>query len=245
MIELLKKIPGVIYCVRVLRGFLGVSSEKLNLDHHRKRRSAMIKKYTDQAVTRKLQIGAQSNSIDGWLNVDINPKSDDVVYMDATEKFPFPHLSFDYVFSEHMIEHISLDQADFMLGECFSILKPGGKIRIATPDIQTISKVLSNPQAPDHKSYLESYHKRFFKETLPKDPVWVVNKLFYGFDHRFIHSITSLKYLLEKNGFTEVKGFEVGQSDDPELTGIEQHWREMGEIPNRVETIVVEAVKHA
>jgi citrate lyase synthetase len=72
----------------------------------------------------------------------------------------------------------------------------------------------------------------------------VVNKLFYGFKHRFIHTEFTLTHLLETNGFNHVRKYEVGESNDPELTGVEQHMNEMGLVPNKVETIVMQAQKN-
>jgi predicted SAM-dependent methyltransferase len=41
-----------------------------------------------------------------WLNTDLLPINRDVVYLDATRRLPFRNDQFDYVFSEHTIEHI-------------------------------------------------------------------------------------------------------------------------------------------
>ena len=71
----------------------------------------------------------------GWLNSDIEPKLKDILYLDATQDFPIEDNSFDYIFSEHMIEHITYNDAKRMISECFRILKPGGVIRISTPDL--------------------------------------------------------------------------------------------------------------
>ena len=56
--------------------------------------------------------------------------------IDITKKFPFVSSTFDYVFSEHMIEHIKYQDGLKMLNESFRVLKPSGKIRISTPDLQ-------------------------------------------------------------------------------------------------------------
>lgn len=244
MKNFLRQIPGIVAIIRLIRRLSGLSPQKLSQIQYKREQVSRINGYIQEHKLRKLQIGAQSNSISGWLNVDIEPKENHVVYLDATTSFPIPDNSFDYVFTEHMIEHIAYEDADFMISECSRILKPGGKIRIATPDIMTLVKILQEHDSEDHSAYVEHYFSRFFGEDIPKDPIHVVNKLFYGFHHRFIHGESTLRYLLEKNSFDQVHRFEVGKSDDPELTRVEQHWREMGEIPNKVETIVIQAVKN-
>ncbi len=220
----------------------GVTPESKNLSYHKSQRRSKIEKYLSGHTVRKLQIGAQSNSIEGWLNVDIEPKEDHVVYMDATQKFPFPDQSMDYIFSEHMIEHISYEDAHFMLKECFRVLKPGGKIRIATPNLERLCEVVLNPNNPVNKTYIQHYSDRF---QLPENPTFVLNKLFYSFHHKFLHTESTLKSLLENSGFQDFSMKEVNESNDENLLNIEQHWHELGEVPNRVETIVVEAVKNA
>lgn len=223
-------------------GLAGVTPERKNLEFHKRNQAGLIAKYFSGNSLRKLQIGAQANSIAGWLNVDISPKERSVCFMDATVTFPFADSSFDYVFSEHMIEHISFDEAVFMVKECYRILRPGGKIRIATPNLDVLAAILNSPDNPDYAEYISHYHQRFFPEK-PCHPAFVINKLFYSFHHRFIHNFDTLKYILAEAGFTSMTRCEVSQSQDPELRNLEQHWREMGEVPNRVETIVIEAVK--
>src|SRR4028119_2083578 len=54
----------------------------------------------------KLHIGAGLYRIEGWLNSDYTPKPG-VIVVDATKEFPFENSSFDYIYCEHMIEHIT------------------------------------------------------------------------------------------------------------------------------------------
>ena len=53
-------------------------------------------------------LGCGSSILKGWLNTDFEPVSDEVVYLNVTVRFPFPDGAFDCVFSEHMIEHVTL-----------------------------------------------------------------------------------------------------------------------------------------
>ena len=81
----------------------------------------------------RLQIGAGYNMLNGWLNTTLYPFAPGAVYLDASQPFPLPSASFDYVFSEHVIEHIEFEEAALMLSESARILKSGGRIRLATP----------------------------------------------------------------------------------------------------------------
>jgi hypothetical protein len=55
----------------------------------------VIRDYLDSHSVRKLQLGAGGNDPTGWLNTDIEPAGKEV-YLDATDRYPFPDGSFQY-----------------------------------------------------------------------------------------------------------------------------------------------------
>ena len=55
-------------------------------------------------------------------------------WYDGTSRLPFPDESFTFIFSEHFVEHLFLNQACELLKECFRMLRSGGCFRIAVPD---------------------------------------------------------------------------------------------------------------
>src|SRR5262245_6313463 len=95
----------------------------------------VIEKYLAEHKVRKLHVGCGNNILGGWLNSDYCPSDSRVIHVDATKPFPFVENLFDYVFSEHMIEHVSYLGGLSLLAEACRVLKPGGKIRISTPDL--------------------------------------------------------------------------------------------------------------
>ena len=86
----------------------------------------------------KLHLGAGPNILAGWLNTDVEPKGIGVYYLDAGKPFPIQDQAFDYIFNEHLIEHFTYRDGLRVLQECYRVLKPGGAIRIATPDMDKI-----------------------------------------------------------------------------------------------------------
>ena len=80
-------------------------------------RAGAIGRYLASHEVRKLQVGAGQFPTPGWLNTDLDPTvsrraSPDgprVVFLDATRRFPFADHTFDYAFSEHVIEHVPYD----------------------------------------------------------------------------------------------------------------------------------------
>ena len=238
---MIKKIIGGI--IRAFLSLLGIDEDKFYRFRLKKIRKRIIHDYLHFHTVKKLQIGTQGHSLPGWLNTDIAPKAPEVVFMDAREPFPLDDEVIDYIFTEHMIEHISFEEADFMLSECYRVMKAGARIRIATPNLESLQRLMDHPEDRECKQYMASYHTRYFPDDLPEEPVFTVNKLFYGFHHRFIHDPKSLKYLLEKNGFVDFSVESIGKSSCTELNGLEQHAAEIGEKNNQFETLVLEARK--
>ena len=99
-------------------------------------RAQRIGAYLQGNGLKKLHLGASNSVLRGWLNSDLFPTREGVIYLDVTRRFPFANNTFDYVFSKHLIEHIDYDDASAMLRECYRVLKPGGRVRIATINLR-------------------------------------------------------------------------------------------------------------
>lgn len=186
-----------------------------------KRETAIFDSYLSNANTcRKLHLGCGGNYLSGWLNTDYYRNSGRC-HLDATKPFPFPGGSFDFVFSEHMIEHVEYKSAQVMISECFRVLRPGGVLRLATPDLQFLVRLYTSPQVELHSRYITWSSETFLQEGVPHDAVSVVNNYMRDWGHRYIYDAASLGSLLAKAGFVDVNRCEVGASTHPELTGLE------------------------
>jgi predicted SAM-dependent methyltransferase len=238
-----KRNRAVKFCVKIIRNIIGISGQDLNHNFHKKRAPALIKLYLENNSVRKLQIGAQSNSIAGWINVDILPKSVDIIYMDATKRFPFPSDSIDYIYTEHMIEHISFSDAKLMLSECFRVMKKKGKIRISTPDLLFLISLYQQEKTPVQREYIAFSVNRYLRNNTPSEDTYVINNFFKDWGHQFIHDYRSLQFLLMGAGFKNVKRHVPMESDDVNLCNIEQHGKEIGFEFNALESIIVQAEK--
>ena len=87
---------------------------------------------------RHINIGGGQWYYPRWENIDY---MDDDTYVDykldlrAKQKLPFQDECAALIFSSHCLEHLSDEDALFTLDECYRIMKPGGLIRIAVPDM--------------------------------------------------------------------------------------------------------------
>jgi predicted SAM-dependent methyltransferase len=204
-------------------------------------RRGKIQAYLRANTVRKLQVGTSQTPLPGWLNTDVVPESSVVVYLDATLPFPFDDNVFDYVACEHMIEHVDHPGALVMLRESFRVLKPGGRIRLATPNLKTLVGLIASERTEAQNYYVDWIVKKCLPETTYCKPVFVVNNAFRAWGHQFIYDPETLKTTMTLCGFEGLADYTPGVSDDSNLRGLEAHGKLIGdETINRFETFIVE-----
>jgi predicted SAM-dependent methyltransferase len=121
---------------------------------------------TSAAAARMLNVGCGQRFRSGWVNVDISPQHPDVMRCDATAGLPFPDDHFDVVYHSHVLEHVRRAEAPSLLRECRRVLRPGGTLRIATPDLERLCEL-----------YLEKLRSSRADEVAA-DHEWLVLELF-------------------------------------------------------------------
>ena len=184
----------------------------------------MIDGYLSSKQVHKLQIGSGAFNLPNWLNTDIEPGPGQV-YLDATKPFPLPDCSVAYIFGEHVIEHLTYDEGLAMLRECHRVLTVGGTLRLATPDLRRVTALLEvPPNDAAAKSYIRA--KFAFHGWAPRPEPAAVPSIINGelreWGHQFVYDEATLRDSLSRAGFQEIKRFAPGESDDPNLVGIEQ-----------------------
>lgn len=205
-------------------------------------RNRSIRSYIKTHKTRKLNLGCWPYLMDSWLNTDLYG-NETVVPLDLTKKFPIKTSSFHYIFLEHTIEHFTLAQAKEILKECYRILKPGGIVRLSTPDLLFLIELYQQNKSPIQKKYINWSSKTFPNELNTISDTMVINNFVRAWGHQFIYDFKTIKKLLETIGFTNTKRFKPGKSDDLNLANLESHWKSITKDFNDLESLVVEAVK--
>ena len=182
---------------------------------------------------KKLHLGCGRNMIGGWINTDLNmvkfpsgPK-----HLDVTDKFSIREKrkdgiiiddnSIDYIFSEHLIEHLIYQEGKFMLEECFRVLKVGGKIRISTPDLKFLIDIYTDDKTDLQKRYIDySVNHRAYDISIGTD-TFIINNYVRCWGHTFIYDEKTLKSLFESIGFSNVKSCLIAESEDENLKDLE------------------------
>lgn len=210
------------------------------------RRNRQIAAYFDANQSRYLRIGSGSHTDPGWLSIDILPVNSRVVFMDATKPFPLPSESFDAVQCEHVIEHIPYDSGLAMLRECHRVLHKGGILRIATPDLGLVRKLLDdgNEDDPAVAAYAEWSTRRFGTSVEKRDTgniAFTVNRLVREWGHTFIYDEPTLRKALTEAGFSGIVSVTPGESSHAALRGVDRHEQEIGRAANELETLALEA----
>jgi predicted SAM-dependent methyltransferase len=206
-------------------------------------RKRKINAYLQSNQRKKLHLGASNKSLPGWLNSDLFPTDGDMVYLDVTRRFPINDNTFDYVMAEHMIEHVPYDDAVMMLQECHRVLKPGGRIRIATPDLEVLIGLHSPEKTESQEQYIEWVVNECKLDAANGNDVFVINNNFRAWGHCFLYDRETLKSTMTTAGFVNVTFYKPGISGDPNLEGVESHGKGKGttEEINQFETFVAEA----
>ena len=204
----------------------------------------VVSSYLRDNQVRKLQVGAGPNHLEGWLNTDRDPL-EGFAYLDATRPFPLPDACMHYVFAEHTIEHFTFEVGQRMLRECLRVLEPGGRIRVCTPDMAAILRLLEPPNADSVEArYIDWSISTFLPPGTPRLPAFAVNQAFRGWGHRFIYDAASLAEALTRAGFAEVTQYAMGESDESELRGIDSHGATDADREfSQFETLAMEAVR--
>jgi predicted SAM-dependent methyltransferase len=243
--EELKRIPGFVPIVRAARAAHVLTSRRIEEARFRADfpdRGRRIARYLRDHEIRKLQLGTGSNPYDSWLNTDVADFKRDgrVVYVDARKPLPLPDNSFDLVFSEHMMEHLTYSEGLHCLRECRRVLRAGGRIRIATPSLDRLIPLYGDELSDLQRRYLRWSIDTFVDNADAYLPGFVLNNMLHNFEHRFVYDPATLRHALETAGFVDIEEWPVGQSGDPRLVGLERHMRSGAEF-NAYETLVLEA----
>lgn len=153
----------------------------------------------------KLHLAAGSNIMQDWANLDINHKRG-TIWHDLTAPLCVSDEKIEYIYCEHFIEHISSNEANDLLKECYRVLKPGGVLRFSTPNLDYLIKQYKE------KNLLEWENVGW----LPPSACTMINEGMHLWGHKYLYNLEELINRLEMQGFSKVEsvGWRESQHDD-------------------------------
>ena len=168
----------------------------------------------------KLHIGCGTNYIDGWINIDNNSDNNikklDFIW-DLRNPLPFQENTVDFIYNEHFLEHLTVEEGLQVLHDFLKILKPEGVLRVAMPDlVDVINNYLNLNWKVDQKDFLKKYGLDFIKTRAER-----INISFRWWGHKWLYDWEELDRRLKEAGFMNIKRCKLYESDYPELKNIE------------------------
>lgn len=185
-----------------------------------------VKKKVKQAIKKvitpmgpiKLNVGCGTDYKEGWINIDNN--SDDNIEeldlnWDLRNPLPYKDNSVDFIFNEHFIEHLTVEEGQAAIKDFMRILKPGGVLRIATPDLEvTIDKYLHVPIEKDPG--IKKFHLEHIKTRAER-----INIGFRAWGHKWIYDWEELDRRLKEAGCVKIARCKLRDSKHKDLRDLE------------------------
>lgn len=185
--------------------------------HVKYKNIAQIKKH-EKVI--KLHLGCGKNYIEGWVNIDNNSDRNieklDFKY-DLRKRLPFGDNSVDFIFNEHFLEHLTVEEGQIAIREFYRVLKPNGVLRIAMPDLKKSVESYLNPNWHiDEKEFLEKFHLNHIQTRAEK-----LNTEFRSWGHKWLYDWEELERRLKEAGCKNINQCKIYESNHPELKNLE------------------------
>jgi len=166
-----------------------------------------------------LHFGCGPQRLAGWLNVDLVAGD---VHVDLERPLPFEDGIFAYAFGEHVVGSLSERGGMRLLRELHRVLRPGGVLRLTTPDLAKLVALYRD----DHQETRQRDYVSFLDRETGKTHATACQALndalrLWGIRFSYDHEDLALK--LGAAGFTEIEHVEHGASAHVALRGVERH----------------------
>jgi SAM-dependent methyltransferase len=202
---------------------------------------------TDGAST-KLNLGAGFQEAPGWINYDRSRMallarfpvtrrllghrvkwSPNTRVHDLSAGVPHADASVDVIYSSHMLEHFTRDDAVRLLAECHRVLRPGGLIRLIVPDLEVVARaylegdrtLLGNHGGLIADAFCDGmYGGTRGRERLLRRTAKRVMRSDDG-GHKWMYDEESLTRRLADAGFVEIRRVPRGEGRDADAAALD------------------------
>lgn len=212
---------------RIMKRINGLAERAAGSRAYSKRLRAATAVLAGVARPLKLNLGCGEVFFAGWINVDLEDRRKANLLWNLADRFPLPDECCSLIYSEHLMEHFSVEDGLKILCECRRLLVPRGVLRIAMPDLEhCVESYVKDSWRPDFERWEELRGVKTRCEALNVSMRW--------WGHLWLYDRTELHRRLGEAGFNQIRDTEWGKSSVEELRNRE----------TRSETLlIVEAVK--
>jgi len=165
-----------------------------------------------------------------WVHIDQQPYLH-VDYVCNLRELPVEDLeNVELIYASHALAYFDRKEAEEVLRHWYDVLEPGGTLRIATPDIRTMAHLYMTEQYSLEQFLGPMYGK-----------IESAHKTIY---HKTIYDFVSLKALLLKVGFSDVKEYDWRQTEHAEFDDCSQAYLpHMDKVRGALISLNIEATK--
>jgi SAM-dependent methyltransferase len=173
----------------------------------------------------RLHVGCGRMRLEGWLNLDIQDLPGVDLVVDVNRGLHFADV--EAVYAEHFLEHLDLDRAIAFLVDVHRCLRPGGLLRLSTPNLDWV---------------WETHYSNATEPAVRRLQGLRLNRAFHGWRHRFLWNRVLLGDALAACGFRNLVWCRYGESDRDVFRGLERHdtYEDRADLPH---VLIVEAEK--
>ena len=173
----------------------------------------------------RLHVGCGRVHFEGWLNLDVQDLPGVDLVVDVSGGLHFRDV--EAVYAEHFLEHLEIDQAVAFLRDVHRCLRPGGLVRLSTPNLDWV---------------WETHYSTASGPAVRKIEGLRLNRAFHGWRHRFLWNRELLGDALSACGFRDLVWCRYGESAREVFRGLERHdtYQDRPDLPH---VLIVEAEK--
>jgi len=175
---------------------------------------------TDSSMNALIQRVPILGKLIAKLFSDVTYDNSNVRYANLNRKWKFSNNSADIVYCSHLFEHLDLKSAELYLNESYRVLRSNGVIRVVVPDLYTLAKKYINEYEEGSISdpsvefmWALNLHRegQYRNESFPKRILSMLQK--YPHQHKYMYDSKSMRMLLEKFGFIDIRFDTYGKSE--------------------------------
>jgi SAM-dependent methyltransferase len=153
---------------------------------------------------------------------------------DLTKGIPHAECSVDAIYASHLLEHLWPEDAEFLLNECYRVLKVDGVLRIVIPDLELLaSRYLDRDRdffGVEDGRVADGFMAWLRLRRRPRGglPERLIRRAFRVEDdgHRWMYDGASMSDRMVAAGFSEVEVVGYRQGRDAEVAALDSRPRD-------------------